>query len=174
MPDLKDALARAEGSEMLPRIYLGGMNAETACRLALARIEEMEIENARLRDVLGQVRDYHQRYSDRSTLIGGDFNTLTSGDDSILIGGDRSVLTGGDGSTLISGHDSNLTAGEYSTLIGGDGSILTGGCGSILLLFHWDGNCRRMVVLYPGENGIEPGVAYRLDETGTPLRVSAV
>ena len=72
--------------------------------------------------------------------------------------------------TLTGGDDSTLTGGDRSTLTGGDGSTLTGGYGSILLGRWWDGACRRIATAYVGEDGIEPGVAYRC-EAGRWVRV---
>ncbi len=53
-----------------------------------------------------------------------------------------------------------LAGGNDSTLTGGDGSILTGGNGSTLIFSYWDGERRRLIVAYVGENGVEPGRAY--------------
>ncbi|RVD77050.1 DUF7666 domain-containing protein [Pseudomonas koreensis] len=117
-----------------------------------------------------------------STLTGGYDSTLTGGNRSTLTGGNRSTLTGGYGSTLTGGYDSTLTGGNRSTLTGGNGSTLTGGYGSTLTggydstltggekaelrVRRW---CRkaeryRTYIAYVGEDGIEPEVAYRLDE----------
>ena len=73
-----------------------------------------------------------------------------------IMGGDRSTLTGGDRSTLAGGH----------------GSTLTGGHGSTLQFYRWDSAAdrRRVVVAYVGEDGIEAGVAYRLDDSGKVIR----
>lgn len=58
--------------------------------------------------------------------------------------------------------------GDDSTVAGGYGSTVSGGNGSILIIRHWDeaSNRYRVAVGYVGENGIEPNVAYRLDESG--------
>ena len=103
---------------------------------------------------------------DRSTLTGGDRSTLTGGDDSTLTGGYRSTLTGGDDSTLTGGDDSTLTGGYRSTLTGGDRSTLTGGEKSELRIRKWCSKTERYRTYnaYVGEDGIDPEVAYRLDE----------
>ena len=64
-------------------------------------------------------------------------------------------LTGGDCSTL--------TGGDYSTLTGGYSSTLTGGEGSELRIRYYDTRWRTAIA-YVGENGIEAGVAYRLND----------
>ena len=104
---------------------------------------------------------------DRSTLTGGDGSTLTGGYRSTLTGGDGSTLTGGNCSTLTGGDQSTLTGGNYSTLTGGDQSTLTGGDGSELRIRYWDTKAERYrtAIAYVGENGIEAGAAYRLDES---------
>jgi hypothetical protein len=99
-------------------------------------------------------------------LTGGNRSTLTGGDYSTLTGGNRLTLTGGDDSTLTGGDYSTLTGGYGSTLTGGDGSTLTGGNRSTLTFSFWNGNRKRLVVGYVGEDGIEPGRAYRLDHSG--------
>jgi hypothetical protein len=102
---------------------------------------------------------------DGSRLTGGDGSTLTGGDGSRLTGGDGSTLTGGDGSTLTGGDGSTLTGGYCSTLTGGYSSTLTGGDDSTLTALWWDGQAERcrVAVGYVGEDGIAPGVAYRVE-----------
>jgi hypothetical protein len=110
--------------------------------------------------------------ADGSIMIGGDCSTLTGGNRSTLTGGDRSTLTGGDCSTLAGGVESTLTGGDWATLAGGDCSTLTGGDRSTLaggdcstLISKWydrDIGKIRVAVAYVGENGIKPGVKYRV------------
>ena len=101
-----------------------------------------------------------------SVLTGGHGSVLTGGRGSTLTGGCDSVLTGGRGSTLTGGHGSVLTGADYSVLTGGCGSVLTGEHGSVLTAQFWDSRAsrRRLVTAYIGENGILPGVAYRLND----------
>ena len=73
-------------------------------------------------------------------------------------GGYYSTLTGGDRSTL--------TGGDCSTLTGGDGSTLTGEDRSTLSARWWDGARYRITIGYVGENGIEAGKPYRLNDKG--------
>ena len=75
-------------------------------------------------------------------------------------------LTGGDYSTLTGGDRSTLTGGYGASLTGGDGASLTGGDGAELRIRYWDSKADRWrtAVAYVGENGIKPGVAYRLNE----------
>ena len=77
---------------------------------------------------------------------------------------DSSTLTGGDMSTLTGGYGSTLTGGDMSTLTGGDRSTLTGGDRSNLVFKWWNDNHYRLVVGFVGEGGIQPGVAYKLND----------
>ena len=99
---------------------------------------------------------------DKSYIVGSDGSTLLGGDYSKVSGGHRSTVTGGYGSTLISGN--------YSIMTGGYGSIVTGGAGSVLSIKHFDGKMIRVVTSYVGEDGIEPNVAYKLDDNGKFVR----
>ena len=107
-----------------------------------------------------------------STLTGGYGSTLTGGYRSTLTGGDRSTLTGGDRSTLTGGDRSTLTGGYRSTLTGGYGSTLTGGDRSTLV-FQWydasEGRYRRKLVEV-GFDGVEKGIAYKLNDAGILVR----
>lgn len=103
-------------------------------------------------------------------LTGGRSSALTGGDFSTLTGGRGSILTGGRGSTLTGGYGSQLTGGDSSTLTGGEDSILTGGNFSTLSFRYCDGASSRIVVAYVSENGIEPNVAYNLNESGLVVR----
>ena len=101
-----------------------------------------------------------------SVLTGGNRSTLTGGYLSTLTGGYRSTLTGGYRSTLTGGCRSTLTGGDWSTLTGGDWSTLTGGEGSELRIRYWDmkADRHRTAIAYTGEDGIEAGKPYQLDE----------
>ena len=99
-----------------------------------------------------------------STVTGGDYSTVTGGDYSTVTGGNWSTVTGGDDSTVTGGGSSTVTGGDYSTVTGGDDSTVAGGNGSVLSLKWFDGNRNRISIAYVGENGIEPNVAYKLDD----------
>ena len=81
-----------------------------------------------------------------------------------LTGGNRSTLTGGNRSTLTGGYESTLTGGDGSTLTGGNRSTLTGGDGSTLIFLRWIHGRRRVLTAYVGEDGIDPGKAYRASD----------
>ena len=104
---------------------------------------------------------------------GGYRSTITGGHGSTITGGDGSTITGGDGSTITGGYRSTITGGHGSTITGGDGSTITGGDGSTITFAYWDNKAcrRRVVVVYPGEDGIEIAKPYRLDENNKPMKV---
>ena len=104
-----------------------------------------------------------------STLTGGDYSTLTGGNGSTLTGGDHSTLTGSNGSTLISGYGSTLTGGYGSALMGDSNSMLTGGNYSTLIFLKWVNGRRRVLTAYVGEDGIQPGIAYRANDDHTAV-----
>ena len=78
--------------------------------------------------------------------------------------GDGSTLTGGDGSTLTGGYGSTLTGGYGSTLTGGDRSTL------VVRWYDSASSRYRMACGYVGEDGIEAGAAYRVDQRGHFVR----
>ena len=101
-----------------------------------------------------------------STVTGGYYSTVTGGDGSTVTGGDRSTVSGGYGSTVSGGYYSTVSGGNSSTVTGGYYSTVTGGEKAMLTLQHWDSKTDRVrqVTAYVGENGIEAGKAYKLDE----------
>lgn len=97
---------------------------------------------------------------DESTVNGGDCSTATGGRGARVIGGYNSTVTGGDKSTVIGAYESNVVGGDDSKVIGGDYSTVRGGKGSVLIVEYWDGNRRRIIIGYVGEDGIEANVPY--------------
>ena len=113
-----------------------------------------------------------------SVVIAGDYSFVNGGYDSKVTGGDHSTVTGGNYSTVTGGNysivtggdDSTVTGGDHSTVTGGNYSIVTGGHRSVLSIKHFDGKRIRLVTAYVGEDGIEPNVAYKLDDNGKFVR----
>jgi hypothetical protein len=106
-----------------------------------------------------------------ATVTGGNRSTVTGGNASTVTGGNRSTVTGGNASTVTGGNASTVTGGNASTVTGGNRSTVTGGHTSVLSLRWYDGSRWRIAIFAVGENGIEPNVAYRLDDNGKPVRV---
>ena len=57
----------------------------------------------------------------------------------------------------------NATAGDYGTATAGDRGAATAGDYGTIEVAYWDGQRRRRVVGYVGEDGIMPGIEYRLN-----------
>jgi hypothetical protein len=86
-----------------------------------------------------------------------------------LTGGDSAMLTGGYRAMLTGGHYATLTGGDSATLTGGYRATLTGGDYATLIFLRWVDGRRRVLTAYVGEDGIEPGVAYRANADHTAV-----
>ena len=88
-----------------------------------------------------------------------------------IVGG---TSTSGDGGTSTSGVGGTSTSGDRGTSTSGVGGTSTSGVGGTIVLSFWDTEARRkrLVVGYVGEDGIEPNVAYHLDEAHRFQRVT--
>ena len=76
------------------------------------------------------------------------------------------TATAGDGGTAAAGYGGTATAGDRGTATAGDGGTATAGDRGVLAIYRWNGERWKMTCTEVGENGIEPNVAYRLDEDG--------
>ena len=81
----------------------------------------------------------------------------------VVSAGYGSTVTGGYGSTVTGGDCAKVTGGDYAKVTGGDRATVTGGDCAALVIRWWDVSRYRLAVGYVGENGIEPGVAYRVE-----------
>ena len=90
-------------------------------------------------------------------------STVTGGYGSTVTGGDYAKVTGGDYATVTGGDRATVTGGDYAKVTGGDRATVTGGDCAALVIRWWDVSRYRLAVGYVGENGIEPGVAYRVE-----------
>ena len=96
-------------------------------------------------------------------VTAGDGGTATAGDGGTATAGDRGTATAGYGGTATAGYRGTATAGYRGTATAGYG-------GTLSLRWH-DGSRYRIATFYVGENGIEPGVAYRC-EGGRAVKVT--
>ena len=106
----------------------------------------------------------HGRAIIRGTATAGDGGTATAGYCGIATAGYCGIATAGYGGTA--------TAGDGGTATAGDGGTATAGDGGVLVLVSWDGERKRLIVAYVGEDGIEPNVAYRLGPGGKPVKAT--
>ncbi|MFL5350844.1 MAG: hypothetical protein ACJ8AT_39245, partial [Hyalangium sp.] len=86
----------------------------------------------------------------------GDSGTATAGDSGTATAGDSGTATAGDSGTATAGYRGTATAGDSGTV----------------QIRWWDGAVERwrIVTGYIGEDGLEPGVKYRLDAGGRLVR----
>ena len=95
---------------------------------------------------------------DGGTAAAGDGGTATAGYGGTAAAGDRGTATAGDRGTAAAGDRGTATAGEY-------GKAAAGESGTVMIRYY-DSRCRRyrVAIGYVGENGILPGIQYRLDD----------
>ena len=92
--------------------------------------------------------------------------------DAAVIG---ATVTAGNYGTATAGDYGTATAGNYGTATAGNyGTATAGDCG-IIVLRYWDNkaNRYRIVVGYPGEDGIVAGKKYRLDDNHKFVEVAS-
>jgi hypothetical protein len=94
----------------------------------------------------------------RGTVTAGDSGTATAGDYGKATAGDFGTATVGNGGTATAGYCGTATAGECGKATAGEKGRLS--------ILYWDNKADiyREVIGYVGENGIEPNVAYKLND----------
>ena len=95
----------------------------------------------------------HEPQAKKVAVIGA---VLKCGDKESLLGGALSSLTGGNYATMTGGDSAKMTGGDSATMTGSDYAVMH--------FTYWDGKRTRTVIAYVGADGIEPNVAYKLDE----------
>jgi hypothetical protein len=106
------------------------------------------------------------------TATAGDCGTATAGNYGTATAGNYGTATAGDSGTATAGARGTATAGARGTATAGYFGTATAGDYGTLILRSWDdkNQRRRFHVGYIGEDGLEPNVAYRLDEQGRFVR----
>ncbi len=94
----------------------------------------------------------------------GDYGQATAGRYGEATAGYYGQATAGRYGQATAGHSGQATAGYY-------GQATAGRYGTITIR-RWDGVRYRLAVGYVGEDGIQPGVAYRLDDRGRFVAVT--
>ena len=108
---------------------------------------------------------------DGGTATAGYRGAATAGDGGTATAGYRGAATAGDRGAATAGDEGTATAGYRGTATAGDRGTATAGYGGILNIRWWDGKRYRIGTFYVGEDGIEPGVAYRC-ENGKAVKVN--
>ncbi|MDS9522734.1 hypothetical protein RME12_33070, partial [Pseudomonas aeruginosa] len=88
----------------------------------------------------------------------GDWGTATAGD--------WGTATAGNEGTATAGNEGTATAGDWGTATAGNEGTATAGKKGEIQIRYWDEKTERYrtVIGYIGEDGLEPGVAYKLDD----------
>ncbi len=100
------------------------------------------------------------------------YGTATAGYRGTATAGYRGTATAGDDGTATAGYRGTATAGDDGTATAGDRGTATAGDAGTIMLKRWDDDAERWlyVVAYVGEDGVEPNVPYRLDESGALVK----
>ena len=94
----------------------------------------------------------------------GDHGTSTVGDYGTSTSGTGGTSTAGDFGTSISGARGTSISGDHGISTSGNGGTCAAGEGGSIHIHYWDGKRTKVRVGYIGEDGLEPGVTYRLNE----------
>ena len=108
----------------------------------------------------------------RGTSTSGDGGTSTSGDGGTSTSGYGGTSTSGDGGTSTSGNRGTSTSGYGGTSTSGYGGTAQSGEDGVLCILRWNGKRYVPTFAAVGENGIEPNVKYRLDNSGAFVRAA--
>ncbi|HCE9177386.1 hypothetical protein [Pseudomonas aeruginosa] len=102
---------------------------------------------------------------DWGTATAGDWGTATAGDWGTATAGYKGTATAGNEGTATAGNEGTATAGDWGTATAGDWGTATAGEKGEIRIRYWDEKADRYrtVIGYVGEDGLEPGIAYRLD-----------
>ncbi len=84
-----------------------------------------------------------------------------------IVGG---TATAGAWGTATAGAWGTATAGDRGTATAGDRGTATAGAWGTVIIKRWNGKRYKFSIGYVGEDGIEPNVAYKLDDAGNFVR----
>ena len=110
-----------------------------------------------------------------ATATVGPHGTATAGESGTAIAGYRGTATAGQYGTATAGYRGTATVGPHGTAtVGPHGTAIAGyrgtataGQDGIIQVKWWGGDRCRIQVGYIGEQGLQPNVKYRLDDTQT-------
>ena len=143
-------------------VDLGGKcKAPNATIRAIGTREEVTswmVDHCPLAAVVGA--DVHADYGGTATA---DYRGTATADD----GG---TATAGEHGTATAGNRGTATAGEYGTARAGEHGTATAGQGGTIVIRYWDGARARVMVGYPGEDGIVADAPYVVSD-GELVRV---
>ncbi|MFU2617968.1 Arc family DNA-binding protein [Pseudomonas aeruginosa] len=102
----------------------------------------------------------------KGTATAGDWGTATAGNEGTATAGNEGTATAGYKGTATAGYKGTATAGYKGTATAGYKGTATAGKKGEIQIRYWDEKTERYrtVIGYIGEDGLEPGVAYKLDD----------
>ncbi|VFT55008.1 Ice nucleation protein [Pseudomonas aeruginosa] len=100
------------------------------------------------------------------TATAGYKGTATAGNEGTATAGYKGTATAGNEGTATAGYKGTATAGDWGTATAGNEGTATAGKKGEIQIRYWDEKTERYrtVIGYIGEDGLEPGVAYKLDD----------
>ncbi len=103
---------------------------------------------------------------DWGTATAGYKGTATAGNEGTATAGYKGTATAGNEGTATAGYKGTATAGDWGTATAGNEGTATAGKKGEIQIRYWDEKTERYrtVIGYIGEDGLEPGVAYKLDD----------
>ena len=103
------------------------------------------------------------------TATAGDYGTATAGDDGSATAGYYGTATAGDDGTAMAGDDGTATAGDDGTATAGNRGTAMAGVGGTILIRWFDkiSGRYRIATGYIGEDNLQAGIAYRVDDRGS-------
>ena len=107
----------------------------------------------------------------RGTASAGYRGTASAGDRGTASAGDRGTASAGVYGTASAGDEGTASAGVYGTASAGYRGTASAGVGGCISILYWNGHKYKRAVFAVGKDGIEPGVSYRVNEKGEPVRV---
>ncbi len=113
---------------------------------------------------------------DWGTASAGDGGTASAGIEGTASAGIEGTASAGIEGTASAGIEGTASAGDYGTASAGIRGTASAGIEGTLQLKWFDENANRyrIATFYVGENGIEPNVAYKVDDKGQAVRAETV
>lgn len=101
---------------------------------------------------------------DRGTSISGDYGKSHSSECGISNSGHYGTSISGYGGTSTSGYGGTSTSGDHGTSTSGNNGTSTTGYWGTIIIKYWKDGRYYSKVGHIGEDGLEPNVAYKLDD----------
>ena len=158
---------------------IGYIEREGCLWLVLEAEEVVNIDNEKVKfpeckilfvgDRLGATKLLRSLCPDAQAIIGesievGDTQKCLVGDYGHATAGDYGHATAGDYGHATAGYEGHATAGKWGHATAGYKGHATAGIGGTIQIEHYKDNRYRQLVGYIGEEGLEPNVAYKVED----------